>query len=43
MIESSRASDFDQNWYPVARAELPPPAASFAGLQVSGEELNLLC
>jgi len=28
MIESGWASDFDQNWYPVARAELSQPPGS---------------
>jgi len=38
MIESGRTSDFDQNGYPVARAELSQPPASklrrFGGLSV---------
>jgi len=45
MKASGRASDFDQNWYPVARAKLsqPPGQQASQAYRVSGETLNLLC
>jgi hypothetical protein len=45
MIESGWASDFDQNWYPIARAKLsqPPGQQASQAYRVSGETLKLLC